>query len=261
SSTNVATTGPTLELDYRNDQFSPSKGTFSQIDFEYSDPIFGSSRDNPNESGTRIDDVSGLDVQRDGRNEINFFRTTFSTTHYTPLTRDKKWVWVNSLSAGYLKNVSSRDDSGIPRVNSFFLGGASTVRGYSLNENIPGLRELCLRQNLIAPGQDTSLCEPEIDRIFTRQESFYGLVKSELRFPISGDFGGLLFYDGGIVKWSGVQLEDPYRDTAGFGIRLVTPVGAFVVQMGYKLDRKLGGLNTVYDRESDFAIHLAIGNF
>ncbi|MCJ8278362.1 MAG: hypothetical protein HRT44_11995, partial [Bdellovibrionales bacterium] len=55
------------------------------------------------------------------------------------------------------------------------------------------------------------------------------------------------------------ELEDPYRDAFGFGFRYDTPVGSFVIGLGYKLDRKLGGDDTFYDRESEVALHLAIG--
>ncbi len=252
---NIGTTGPLLEIDYRNDQFLPTDGTITRIDFEYSDPIIGSSRDNPNVDGR--DPVTGL--RRDARSEINYYRTTFSTTHYTPLTKSKRWVWTNSLRGGYLRNISSRDDSGVPPVRSFFLGGSSTIRGFSIGttETVPGQRELCIKQGLITPDQQTSQCR--FDDIFTRDDSAFVLFKSELRFPISGNFGGLVFYDGGAVILGEFSLEDPYRDSVGFGFSYDTPVGAFVIQLGYKLDRKLGG--TYYDKESDIAVHLAIGTF
>jgi len=146
-------------------------------------------------------------------------------------------------------------------VRSFFLGGSSTIRGFSIGttETVPGKRELCLRQRVISPTQSTSECD--FDEIFVRDDSAFFLVKSELRFPLAGNLGGILFYDGGAVYLGEFSLEDPYRDSIGAGIKYDTPVGSFVLQMGYKLDRKMGGIDTVYDRESDFAIHLAIGNF
>ncbi len=256
---NIGLTGPVLELDYRNDQFLPTKGWYTRFDLEYSDPVIGSSRDNPGVEGTATSDISGLQVPADARNEINYYRATFSTTKYTPLTKSKRWVWVNSLRGGYLRNVSSREDSGVPQVRSFFLGGSSTIRGFSFgtSETVPGQRELCIRQNLINSGQETKECR--IDNIYVRDDSAYVLFKSELRFPISGAFGGAIFYDGGAVVHGDFGLEDPYRDSIGFGFTYDTPVGSFVIGVGYKLDRKTA--STYYDDESEVAFHLAIGTF
>ena len=221
--------------------------------------MLGISRDNPNEQGTRISDISGLPVPADTRREINYYRATFSTTRYTPLTRSKRWVWVNSLRGGYLKNISSREDSGVPQIRSFFLGGASTIRGFSFgtSETVPGQKELCIKQNLLAPGQETTQCR--LDNIYVNDDSAFMLFKSELRFPISGAFGGTIFYDGGAVVLGEFDLEDPYRDSVGFGFTYDTPVGSFVIGVGYKLDRKSQSL--YYDDESAFALHLSIGTF
>lgn len=253
---NVGMTGPIFELDKRNDQFLPTDGSYSRFELEFSNPVLGSTN---RETRTEVA-FDGQDRFSD-TSEINFYRASFSTTHYMPLTDNRRWVWVNSIRGGYLKNMSDRDGSGVPRVRSFFLGGSSTIRGFSIGttETVPGKRELCLRQKVIGPTQSTSDCD--FDEIFVRDDSAFFLVKSEIRFPISGNLGGILFYDGGAVYMGEFSLEDPYRDSFGTGLKYDTPVGSFVLQIGYKLDRKTGGINSVYDRESDFAIHLAIGNF
>ena len=71
-----------------------------------------------------------------------------------------------------------------------------------------------------------------------RTESHFYLVKSELRFPIYGDFGAVLFYDGGAVKILGEAIEPEYRDAAGVGVRYNTPVGPVSAEYGYKLKRQ-----------------------
>lgn len=259
---NIATTGPIIELDYRNDPFMPTDGNITRFELEYSDPLLGSSRDNPGVTGTTYISPLAKYAQRiDKRNEIKYYRTSFSTTHYTPLTKNKRWVWANSLRGGYLKNVSNRNDSGVPQVRSFSLGGSSTIRGFffGTRESVPAKRELCIKEGLIDPSQDTSQCNSY--EIYVRKDSAYVLFKSELRFPISGALGGLVFYDGGAVVIGDFSLQDPYRDSVGFGFSYDTPVGSFVIELGYKLDRKLGGTNSLYDKESAFAFHLAIGTF
>ena len=256
-SINIGSTGPTLEFDYRDDPFLPTQGSYIRFQFEYSDPIFGSSRDNPGISGIDPETLRPLDPT----NEIQYYKTFFSTTYYNRLTKNKRWIWANSLQGGYLKNISHSPDSGIPKMRSFFLGGSSTIRGFSIGttETVPGKRELCLKQNIINKLQPTDQCR--FDDVFVRDDSAFFLIKSELRFPFIGPFGGLVFYDGGAVYLGEFELQDPYRDSMGFGLHYETPVGSFVIQLGYKLDRKSGGLETNYDKESSMAFHLAIGNF
>ncbi len=256
---NIATTGPILEWDYRNDPFVPTDGNYSRFELEYSDPLIGSSRDNPGVTGLTQVGSNSVFRRTDENNEINYYRASFLTTHYTPLTKSKRWVWANSLRGGYLQNLSNRNDSGVPQVRSFFLGGSSTIRGFSFGttETVPGVRELCLKQGLIDSSMATNECR--LDDVFVRKDSAFLLVKSELRFPISGAFGGLLFYDGGGVILGDFDLEDPYRDSIGFGFSYDTPVGSFVLELGYKLDRKQESL--YYDKESAVALHLAIGTF
>ncbi len=254
---NIATTGPVFEVDYRNNQFVPTDGSYSRFEIEYADPLLGSSRDNPGVTGFTQTGTNPNLRRTDENNEINYYRATFLTTHYTPLSRSKRWVWANSFRGGYLKNISSRNDSGVPQVRSFYLGGSSTIRGFSIGESTPGQRELCLKQGIIDFDQGTGECN--IEEIFIRDDSFFALFKSELRFPISGNFGGILFYDGGAVYLGDFDLEDPYRDAVGIGFSYDTPVGSFIMQIGYKLDRKTS--STYYDQESTVGFHLAIGTF
>ncbi|MCB0379171.1 MAG: BamA/TamA family outer membrane protein [Bdellovibrionales bacterium] len=245
---NIATTGPIVEYDRRNDQFLPTQGSYSRFDLEYSDPFIGSSRDNPSVNGFFLDK----------NKEVNYYRGTLSHSFYVPMSRSQRWVWATSVRGGYLRNISSREDSGVPASKSFSLGGSSTLRGYSTgaSESFPGTRELCIKGGLINLGDPTSACS--IDEFFVRSNSSYFLVKTEIRFPIRGNLGGHLFYDGAGVYFGDFKLEDPYRDSTGFGIRYQTPVGSFTAEVGYKLDRKLGGPTTYYDKESDIAFHLAI---
>ena len=240
-------------FDYRNVQFLPPDGSYTRFEFEYSDPLLGSSKGNPSQ------DQSILANLKEPQNEINFFKTSFSTTFYTPLTKSKRWVWANSLRGGYLKNISGQQNSGIPTTKSFFLGGSSSLRGFSLGttETVPGKRELCMKNNLISSGDETNACD--FNSIYVKDDSTYFLFKSELRFPIYGNIGGILFYDGGAVYLGEFALEDPYRDSVGIGLRYDTPVGSFVMGLGYKLDRKQK--STYYDKEGEVAFHLAIGTF
>ena len=253
---NIATTGPILELDYRNHPFLPVKGSYTRLDLEVSHPLIGSSQGNPN----RSPEINRIDP----RNEINFIRTTLSTTFYTPLNKNQRWVWVQSLRGGYLKNMSLARNSGVPTTKSFFLGGNASIRGFArgTTETIPSKRELCLKKNLFPEGADISDTDQcDFSDIYVNTDSSYLLIRSEIRFPIYEAFGGLVFYDGGAVWVGDVSLQDPYRDSVGVGLRYDTPAGPFTMSFGYKLDRKQRKISPYYDDEGGFALHFSIGSF
>lgn len=216
----IASTGPTLDIDYRDHPFNPSSGTRTILNVEYASPVLGSSE------------------------TIEFLRYFGSFTHYLPLGSGG-WVFANSLRGGYLENLSKREDGGVPYdVKGFSLGGQSSIRGFTLGEIFPG---------------ETELGSKPTDFKLKDSATMY-LIKSELRFPIYGAFGGATFYDGGAVFLKNKGFEDPYRDAAGFALRYETPVGAASLEFGYKLDRK-DSTSAGQRREDPWAIHFSIGTF
>ena len=226
---NIAKFGPLVELDYRDDTFNPTRGSYSFLNVEYSDPIIGSSQDQ--------------------NQTINFLKTNASVTTYSRLTKPNDFVWANSVSGGFLANVSGDSKAGIPAQEAFFLGGRSTIRGFdAVDERLPHLQDLGV---------------PNLDTFFVRNTEMYYLLKTELRFPIFGQVGGAVFYDGGAVllNQTGVNIEDPYRDSVGLGLRIVTPVGPLNFEVGWKLDRKMIVTTPVARQESAWAFHFSIGSF
>ncbi len=207
----IGTVGPTLELDYRNNPFVTTDGTYSKFDMEYADPSFASSKD------------------------VRFLQVTGNVNWYKP-TKVLGTVWANSVSGGYLKNLSDVSGSAVPDIEIFKLGGRDTIRGFKPLE-IPG----------------------ELDRsgktIRVADDSHYYLLKSELRIPVFGQFESVLFYDGGAVNVTGFDLKDEFRDSAGLGIRYVTPAGPFRLEYGYKLDRDRS------KNEDEYRIHVSFGTF
>jgi outer membrane protein assembly complex protein YaeT len=217
----VATIGPTLEIDFRDNAYAPSRGTFTKFVTEYSDPKFGSS------------------------GGINFLRSELHESYYLPLLKtSKRWVWANQGGVGYLTNISNDLGSGVPAIHSFFLGGVDTVRGFDYaqdNERIP-------------PGNEMPVKEG--NQILVKSDSHYYLLKTELRFPIYGEHGGVLFYDGGAVYVSGYDFSRPYRDSVGIGYRYMTPVGPVSLDIAFKINPRMG----MY-REAPFRVHFSIGSF
>ncbi|MES2965362.1 MAG: BamA/TamA family outer membrane protein, partial [Bdellovibrionota bacterium] len=234
STQNIAKTGPLLEFDTRDNIANATKGVYTFINAEYSDPAIGSSQD--------------------ATQTIHFAKTNASFSFYQQLFGKRDLIWANSLRGGYLANLSNASNSGVPSQESFFLGGRATIRGFDANdlERIPNRIDLGI---------------PSLANFRMTSDSHYYLIKSEIRFPLwrnspVGQLGGVFFYDGGAVILSQLELPDPYRDAAGFGLRLETPVGPINLEIGWKLDRRLLQVGTPSDiRESAWAFHFSIGSF
>ena len=206
----IGSTGPGIELDYRNDPFNTTKGTYSVFNLDFADPLLS-----PTKSDIRfISILGGVNV-------------------YTPLFAH--FVLANSIRGGYITNLN-RGVSEIPESRVFLLGGQSSIRGYELN-SIPNRSDLL--------DDDDSLT------ILT--DSYFYLLKSELRFPIFKALGGVLFYDGGGVNISQRHQEDEYKDSIGLGFRISTPVGPVSIEYGFKLR----------DENNSFLenLHFSIGAF
>lgn len=229
----IATIGPSVEWDRRNDTFAPSEGTFSTSQIEYSHPSFGSTS---NET-----------------NHIEFVRATLGHTIYTPMSLNKRWVFVNDFRWGFVDNLSDKSQSGVPFNKLFYLGGRSTLRGFDLrrNERVPSLLEICAK---------TGISCDSIDDFKLQTSSTFYLAKTELRFPIKNELGGTIFYDGGAVFIKGIDIKDHYRDTAGLGLRYLTPIGALSAELGFKLDRKTNTPD-LYLEERAYTFHISIGSY
>ncbi len=203
--TRVNSIGPTIDFDYRDNPFLPTKGHYARFDAAYADPSFGGSK------------------------EVQFIKTEATYSYYKTLGATRL-VWTNSVRGGYETSLLRQTDSsgnivsGIPASYAFFLGGFNTIRGFdptNPNERIPA-------------NYDVPFTYPN-ELIIHKDSSFY-LLKTELRFPIVGDFGGVVFYDGGSVQVTGHRFRHPYRHSVGFGVRINTPVGPASLDIGFKIN-------------------------
>lgn len=214
----IAVIGPRFDIDFRDNPFLPSTGSYTRLDLAYSSPEIGSS------------------------DLIHFFKSEAAYTYYWRLG-SPNLIWANSVRGGYLANLSDRPGSGVPTNHAFFLGGLATIRGYggtSDYERIPPQYELPVNPN---------------NQLLIESDSHYYLFKSELRFPLFGDHGGVLFYDGGAVLVTGYDFERPYRQSVGIGYRYNTPLGPVSLDLGFKINPRedLG--------EDPWRIHFSIGTF
>lgn len=197
----VATVGPQIDVDYRDNPFLPTKGTNTRLSTDYSNPNIGSSQG------------------------VEFGRIDGSHTFYQRLGSPRV-VWANAIRGGYLRNFSRQEGSGVPTDWAFILGGIYTLRGFDIatpSERVPkdGNADFKLGQ---------------ANQKLIKSKSDYYLVKSELRFPLYGEsFGGVVFYDGGRVHIDNYGFKRSYRDAVGVGVRFNTPVGPAAFDVAWKI--------------------------
>jgi outer membrane protein assembly complex protein YaeT len=145
------------------------------------------------------------------RGTFGYLAGSIDARQYLPLT-DALVI----ASRGQLGNIrpDDGDEAKIPFAKRYFLGGASSLRGWGLYEVSP------LSESGLPIGGDS---------LFAFSE--------ELRAQLHGKVGGVFFLDGGNV-WakSGTIALDDLRYAIGAGLRYQTPVGPLRLDYGYQLN-------------------------
>ncbi|CAN5686638.1 hypothetical protein BH10BDE1_BH10BDE1_00820 [soil metagenome] len=227
---NIGKTGPLIEFDSRDNVFYPTKGIYASFGAEYADPYLGSSEDIAQ--------------------SIRFAKVSASISAPIRLTSSPNYIFATSIRGGYLANLSQLPQGGVPAQEAFFLGGRSTIRGFQPSGAAIDLERV---PNIV------QLKEVNLRDFYVTSDSYYALIKCELRFPIYGDIQGALFYDGGAVLLSQIHLDDAYRDSFGVALRYKFAGGIVAgVEYGKKLMRKSWG---TAGYESPEAYHVSIGTF
>src|SRR5258705_14019011 len=152
-------------------------------------------------------------VEQDGKwlwVSYNYWEVRGEAKHYTCVARS--FVWANRVQVGTINALGT--DATVPFFKRFFLGGATSIRGWGRFE--------------VSPLSGFGLPIGG----FTMLEG-----SSEVRMPLSGKIGGVAFFDYGNVwadsfKLSGGNL----RYAAGPGLRYLTPIGPARVHFGYQLN-------------------------
>jgi outer membrane protein assembly complex protein YaeT len=135
--------------------------------------------------------------------------------------------------------ASGPPDERIPFHKRYFLGGATNLRGWGRFEMAP-------------------LTDEGLPIGGTRFSSF----SAEVRAPIWGRLGGVVFLDGGTVwadRSSEVQNDTGWRYDVGPGLRYQTPIGPVRVDFGYQLNPIPGLIVNGKPEPRRFRFHFSIG--
>jgi outer membrane protein assembly factor BamA len=153
--------------------------------------------------------------------------------HFQPISTGM--VWANRVQMADL--AAPADDPGaVPFSKKYFLGGATTIRGWGRFEVSPLAAGLPIGGNSLF------------------------LFSSELRAHIVGNFGAVAFLDTGNV-WAGswgIRLND-LRYAVGTGLRYQTPIGPLRLDWGYQLNPIPGLLINGEPQTRRWRIHFSIG--
>lgn len=203
---------PFLLYDGRDDSFAPTRGTFDTGRLRYALP---------------------------GLSTVSFAKFNFQHSQAFPLA---PWFsFIYSARLGYGRVFDGEEV--LPIRERFFIGGATTVRGYS--------------ENSLGPTSPTYkiIADPPM----YRGEAVTGgdlamILNLEARVPIWGALSGAAFLDTGglFLVQCGTNCEKQnvisnnaftwsnFRKGAGPGLRYMTPVGPISLDYGFKIDRRPG---------------------
>jgi outer membrane protein insertion porin family len=130
---------------------------------------------------------------------------------------------------------AGRSGNELPLFERFFPGGINSVRGFRA-------RTLGPREPVFDPNNNV------IDTTPVGGSSFV-VFTGELIFPVIEALGlrGVIFIDAGNAydEPTGLDLGD-MRESVGWGIRWLSPIGPLRIEIGYPLDRRSGEKSSVF---------------
>jgi len=177
------------EKDTRDNIFIPLKGSFTRVHTEFAGGFLGG--------------------------DNNFFKLIFSWSRYNRLSkRNILNVLATRLKFGYIQGLSRKDY--VPTFDRFYMGGASTIRGYE--------------ENSMGPKDESGV--PTGGKIMV-------LGNLEYRRALFWKFGCAIFIDAGNIWFKTKHVNVNYiKLTSGMGIQFFTPVGPLRLDYGRQLPIK-----------------------
>jgi len=198
----ISSLSPALILDRRDDPFNPTQGSLHGVNVKEASKALNS--------------------------KAEFTKLTVQSTWYLPAA---EYV-VLALSGRAGKGWPRGDTPEIPLHERFYLGGGTTVRGYT--QDSVGPYNIGISGDRVPTGGD-------------RMVQF----NAELRLNASGGSGFVVFADAGNVWVDQAVRIDDLRASYGAGFRYHTPVGPLRIDYGQKIHRQTG--------ESPGELHFNIG--
>ncbi|OPX33580.1 hypothetical protein B1H10_05550 [candidate division KSB1 bacterium 4484_188] len=204
--------GVNIIRDSRDNYLNPQEGSVveTNIKFAYS---------------KRRDDKTGLTTLN------RFIKVILQWNRYQAFPYRKGWIFATRLRGGNIFELGARGH--IPLLERFYLGGASSVRGYS--------------EQLLGP-----VSFDENGRASALGGKLFLLGNFELRFPVFWLFWGEIFFDAGNV-WAETNLLklNEIKPASGLGVALVTPFGPIRFDYGVKLKPE------TYEKRGEFHISIS----
>ena len=164
---------------------------------------------------------------------FNYNAISADGRHYLPL--GDSLVLASRVQIGNI-NPANGHQANVPFSKKYFLGGASSLRGW-------GRYELSPLEGGFPVGGDSLLA-----------------ISEEFRATLRGNLGAVLFFDAGNVwaeRW-GFNVSD-LRYDVGPGFRYQTPVGPIRLDLGYQLNPIPGLLVDGSLQQRRWRLHFSIG--
>ncbi len=214
----LSSVASTLIRDTRDDSIEPTRGTLSGLDVELAARRIGS--------------------------EVGFFKTFLQGFSFRRLPGSPAVLALGArvgLSTGFPRPVPRAGQTiivdDIPASERFYAGGDTTVRGF--------VYERLGTPETIDPSG------------FPKGGNGLVVLNSELRFPLHGVLGAVMFVDAGNVYRTVSEMDlTEIRTSVGFGLRYRSPVGPIRVDLGIKLDPKVLPNG---QQERLTALHISLG--
>ena len=220
---------PSFTLDYRDNSAHPRRGWYLTTAVEYARSL-GAAGDR-----VLLGALPGSDIH------TNMLKAWGTASGYLPIGSGS--VVALSLRGGRVFPLDDRSRTIIPR--RFFLGGATTMRGYAEEEMLPqDVRSVlaaeaghCLSSPSGVGCTDRGAAIVGGERPVSEGGEAFLLAKVELRTRLRGSLEGALFADLGNL-WldpRAYRILD-LRANVGVGLRFVTPIGPAAVDVGVNLE-------------------------
>lgn len=207
-------------------------------------------------------EVTGAFFAQDEFNQpvvVNFLKVSGLLSGYVPLP--ERMVLALSARAGRI--VPLTPGSTTPPVRRFYLGGATSVRGFNEDQLVAEDVRKEYRdqvrdcQVLVSKGGCTSAAQTVLAgrQVPSQGGELFASLKAELRIPAFGSFDLGVFFEAGNLWLATPTGLGPFRPVVGSGLRYVTPIGPLALDVGVNLTPDL------VINEPPVVVHFNIGVF